>query len=345
MTRGLMIFALAAAALTPLQQQPTFRGGVQTVPVFVTVRDTDGTFAVNLTRDDFEVRDNGKVQTITQFTTATQALSSVLLLDGSSSMWSVFDTLMESANSFILRMLPDDRTAIASFADRFQMRQPFTSDRDELLRHLKDPFNVRTGLETHLWEGLQEAVLAVRKEKNRRVIVVLSDGKNWIAGAASSPPSMTPRVMPGPSGRRGQPQSVPMTVPSAAGGTQAVNVTAHAMDDDVMVYAIAMWTFTDKQEEKPDRSLMKLAEETGGGYYELRLNDDVNATFTQIATELHQQYLLGFTPAALDGKVHKLDVKVKKPGMLVRARRSYLASASASGESGGDEVAPNGKEK
>jgi len=326
MTRGLLIVALAGLSVAP-QQKPTFRGGAQTVPVFATVRDKDGAFALDLTRDDFEVRDNGKVQTITQFTTATQPLSSLLLLDGSSSMWSVFDSLMDSANSFILRMLPGDRTAIASFADRFQMRQPFTSDRDELLRHLRDPFNIRTGLETHLWEGLQESILAVRREENRRVIVVLTDGKNWIQGAVVSPPSMTPRTLPGSSGRPGQSGSVPITVPSAPGQTQPVNVVARAMDDDVMVYAVLMWTYTDKRQEEPDKHLARLAEETGGGYYELRVDDDVNATFTQIATELHQQYLLGFTPAALDGKTHKLDVKVKRPGMLVRARRSYLASA------------------
>jgi VWFA-related protein len=178
-----------------------------------------------------------------------------------------------------------------------------------------------------LWEGLQESILAVRKEENRRVIVVLTDGKNWIQGAVVSPPSMTPRNLPGSSGGPGRSGSVPMTVPSAPGQTQPVNVVARAMENEVMVYAVLMWTYTDKRQEEPDKHLARLAEETGGGYYELRVDDDVNSTFTQIATELHQQYLLGFTPAALDGKTHKLEVKVKKPGMLVRARRSYLASA------------------
>ena len=53
---------------------------------------------------------------------------------------------------------------------------------------------------------------------------------------------------------------------------------------------------------------------------------DLAPTFTRVAQELRSQYLIGFAPAALDGKVHKLEVKVAKPGMTVRARRSYLAA-------------------
>jgi Ca-activated chloride channel homolog len=316
---------LGAAALTSLEalQQPQFRGGTRTVPVYVTVRDGQGGFAVDLSRDDFEIRDEGKVQPITQFTTSTQQLSSLLLLDGSASMWSVWDSLIDGANGFVLRMLPGDRTGIASFADQFQMRQPFTSDRDELLAHLRDPFNVRSGLETRLWDALAEGVLALGRETNRRVLVVLSDGKNWVS---SQPPAETRA---GQFGRNQPRLPVPMPAPpsrSAAPSARSPAVVSSAVARDVMVYGIGMWTTYEKMPEAPDRTLARLAENTGGGYVELKLSDDINATFTQIATELHQQYLLGFVPAALDGKVHTIDVRVKQPGMRVRARRSYLAS-------------------
>jgi Ca-activated chloride channel family protein len=317
---------VVSLAPTPIDpgQQPQFRGGTRTVPVHVTVRDSEGRFALDLTKDDFEIRDEGKVQTITQFTTATQTLSSLILLDGSSSMWSVWDSLIEGANSFIIRMLPGDRTAIASFADRFQMRQPFTSDRDELLTHLRDPFNVRSGLETRLWDALAEGVLAVGTEPNRRVLVVLSDGKNWVSG---QPPATTRAGQFGRnSSRVPGPAPPPMATPSSS-ARAAGAVAASAMARDVMVYGIGMWTTPEKLAEAPDQSLARLADGTGGGYFELRLSDDINATFTQIVTELHQQYLLGFVPARLDGKVHTIDVRVKRPGVKVRARRSYLAAA------------------
>ena len=48
-----------------------------------------------------------------------------------------------------------------------------------------------------------------------------------------------------------------------------------------------------------------------------------------MAQELHTQYVLGFTPTVLDGKVHKLAVRIKKPGMNARARKSYLAGTAS----------------
>jgi Ca-activated chloride channel family protein len=76
---------------------------------------------------------------------------------------------------------------------------------------------------------------------------------------------------------------------------------------------------------RPDRGLRKVAEETGGGYFELSRADELNATFTRVAAELHSQYVLGFTPQAVDGKVHKLEVKIRQSGLVARARKSYFA--------------------
>jgi VWFA-related protein len=72
--------------------------------------------------------------------------------------------------------------------------------------------------------------------------------------------------------------------------------------------------------------LPAIAEETGGGYFELTRAEDLSATFTRVADELHRQYLIGFEPAKLDGRMHKIEVKVKKPGMKVRARIEYFAA-------------------
>ena len=58
----------------------------------------------------------------------------------------------------------------------------------------------------------------------------------------------------------------------------------------------------------------------------LKKTADLAPTFTRVAQELHAQYVMGFTPTQLDGKVHKLSVRIKKPGMTARARRSYVAA-------------------
>jgi hypothetical protein len=75
----------------------------------------------------------------------------------------------------------------------------------------------------------------------------------------------------------------------------------------------------------PDPGLARVAEETGGGYTEIRLGQDLGAAFTAIADELHTQYLLAFAPPKRDGKVHDIDVRVAQRGVKPRARKSYVA--------------------
>jgi VWFA-related protein len=111
-----------------------------------------------------------------------------------------------------------------------------------------------------------------------------------------------------------------------------------AREEDVMIYSIGIENiYFDGQKRvmsRPDRGLKGLSEETGGGYFLLKKTDELGATFTRVAQELHSQYLLGFSPALLDGKVHKLEVKVKKQGMSARARKTYIASVAAPSEGG-----------
>jgi len=104
------------------------------------------------------------------------------------------------------------------------------------------------------------------------------------------------------------------------------DVMARARDGEFLIYAIGLRSQLRGQGvTKPDPGLRKVAEETGGGYFELNRTDELNSTFTRVASELHSQYVLGFSPSALDGKVHKLDVMIKRPGLVARARKSYVA--------------------
>jgi VWFA-related protein len=81
--------------------------------------------------------------------------------------------------------------------------------------------------------------------------------------------------------------------------------------------------------DHPDEGLAKIAAVTGGGYFELTSTSDLAATFSRVADELHRQYALGFTPDKLDGKMHTIEVHVSGEGMMARARKSYLARATA----------------
>jgi hypothetical protein len=97
------------------------------------------------------------------------------------------------------------------------------------------------------------------------------------------------------------------------------DVEALSLEAEFMVYAIGM--------EGPGLTggLVKLADESGGGHFELMKNEDLTATFTEVADELHHQYAVGFTPVSLDGRIHPLEVRIARAGLTARARKSYVA--------------------
>jgi VWFA-related protein len=115
-----------------------------------------------------------------------------------------------------------------------------------------------------------------------------------------------------------------------------MDVMRRAQEADVMVYAVGLegraqptrggGGFGGMMSQRPDPGLAAIAAETGGGYFELRRAEELAATFARVAEELHRQYLIGFEPAKLDDRMHKLEVRIKKPGMKVRARKEYRAS-------------------
>ena len=75
----------------------------------------------------------------------------------------------------------------------------------------------------------------------------------------------------------------------------------------------------------PDPGLARVAEETGGGYAEIRPSEDLAAAFARVADELHGQYLLGYAPPKRDGKAHEVGVRVTTKGLKARAKKSYVA--------------------
>jgi Ca-activated chloride channel family protein len=292
------VMALAAGAIVtlsaqtpPAPQQPTFRTGTRTVPIYATVQDAYGGFATELTQDDFEIRDNGKVQKITQFSTSLQPLSAILLLDGSGSMLPVFAAVTEAASAFIIRMQPFDQVRVGSFADLVRLAPKFSSNRDELLEFLKNEFNIRMANETKLWDAVHEAITLLNLQAGRKIVFLFTDGYDTVSAATMD------------------------------------GIIGEAVKRNIAVYAVAMWTGRGLNMVRPNLALQRLTSETGGGFYELKESDEMNTTFTRIATELHLQYVLGFTPQKLDGKLHELEVRVlKHKGMKVRARKNYLAT-------------------
>lgn len=135
---------------------------------------------------------------------------------------------------------------------------------------------------TPLWRGIDQALEALGEEDDRRnVILVLSDGKD------SGPLTFRQRVV------------------------SPADVIDRARREDVMIYAIGMRSRSTPSippavrpgglqaalmADLPDPGLSRVAEETGGGYTEIRVGQDLGAAFAAVADELHTQYLLAFAP-------------------------------------------------
>jgi Ca-activated chloride channel family protein len=272
------------------QQQPTFRSGTQVVSLFATVLDGQKRLVPNLIQDDFEILDNDKLQPIVFFDNDVQPITVVVMLDTSGSMTGSISLLKSAAEQFLLRLLPKDKGRVGAFNDKIQFSARFTGNRDELVSELKD---LDYGNGTRLWDAVSASLDELQSIEGRRVILIFTDGDD--------------------------------TQSKARLGT----VIERARADEVMVYSIGLESnyFNGQRQvkSKPDGGLKKIADETGGGYFELEKTADLAPTFTRVAQELHSQYVLGFAPTVLDNKVHKLAVRMKQPGMTARARRSYLA--------------------
>lgn len=282
---------LSATALAA-QDAPTFRTSSQTVAIYATAVDGSGRLVPDLQEQHFEVFDNGKPQKLTLFKSDVQPVTVVVMLDTSGSMTLNLDLLKAAAEQFVLRLLPEDRARIGSFSDKIRISPQFTSNRDDLVRILHT--DITFGNPTFLWDAIDDSMSALAQESGRRVVLVFTDGEDQ--------------------------KSVREDFDS---------VMARAQSEDFMIYAIGLQSEILGQRTRPDRNLRRLAERTGGGYFELRRTADLNSTFTRVADELHRQYVLGFEPSVLDGKVHELDVRIKVNGVTARARKTYLASSSA----------------
>jgi Ca-activated chloride channel family protein len=305
-TLAVCVMGVLAAA----EQQPTFRGTGDSVRVFVTVTDRDGRLITTLSQTDFEVRDDGKPQPITLFDNTPQPIRLVVMLDVSGSMEGNLPLLRAGAAQLFARLRGDDVARVGSFGHAIAISPAFAHDADTLRRELPD--TVAPDAPTPLWRAINEALGAFGDETGdaRRVILVLSDGKD------SGPISFRERYV-----SQGE-------------------IIDRARRDDVMIYAIGMRSRGSRPiqpgigpgglqaaltADLPDAGLALVAEQTGGGYAEIRFGQDLGAAFARIADELHSQYLLGFAPPKRDGKMHDIDVHVATRGLKPRARKSYVA--------------------
>ena len=288
--RWLSVLTGAVLLVSPVGAQ-RIKVTTQTVPLYVTVTDEQKRLVPDLTKEDFEVYDNAKLQTLTNFDNEATPITVVVMLDTSGSMTLALDLVKDGAEAFLMRMLPIDKGMVGAFNDKIEFHPAsFTDNRDQLARALKD---LDFGYPTRLYDAIDQSIDQLNGADGRKTVLVFTDGDDNSSKKSSG------------------------------------SVMERARLEEVMIYSIGLeneyFNGQQKVRSSPDRNLRKLSEETGGGFFLLKKKDELGPTFTRVAQELHSQYVLGFSPETLDGKVHKLEVRLKRPGLVPRARRSYVA--------------------
>jgi Ca-activated chloride channel family protein len=304
-TMRTLLSTVAALGFVSALALPTIgqiRSGTQSVPLYVTVVDGTKRIVTDLVREDFEVYDNGKLQTLTTFDNQATPITVVVMLDTSGSMTLSIDLVKQAAEEFLLRLLPMDRAKVGAFNDKLEVKPepglPFSDNRDQLIRYLGD---LDFGYPTRLYDAIDFSITQLETSESRKVVLVFTDGEDTASKVDSG------------------------------------DVTTRARAHEVMIYSVGLendyFVGSQRVRTSVDRGLRRLSDETGGGFFNLKKKDELGPTFTRIAQELHSQYVLGFSPETLDGKVHKLEVRVKRPGLTPRARKSYVAPTGSTSQS------------
>jgi VWFA-related protein len=314
------VAVLLLGAWTPAQEPQPFRAGVDAVSIYATVRGRDGAFVPDLTREDFEIKDNGVRRDIVVFSREIVPITVAVMLDVSYSQETGVLWTRDAGRAFVDALLPMDRARIGTFGREIAISPRLTSDTRYLHRVLDE--EVWPGGETPLWSALDRAVTSLHDQSGRRVILALTDGLNSVSGGphlvSSSFGVVTASGRP-PSGTPGEP-----------GYSE---VRERLVDEGFMVYAVGRHlpprqhaTVYQLLYDGLSREMRELAVDSGGGFHVLASDVSPEAAMNQVADELHHQYVLGFTPTTMDGKVHKLEVKTKRGGLSVQARKSYRAA-------------------
>jgi Ca-activated chloride channel homolog len=293
---------ILCAGVVGLAAQQVFRGRLDTVPVYTTVTDRSNRLVTDLTKEDFQVFDNGRAQPITLFDNSPQPIRLIVLLDVSGSMSGNVRLVQLACEQLFKHLGPEDLVKIGTFGNEITISPTFTSDIAALREHV--PTSIPASAPTPLYRAVNQALSAFQDVQGRRVILVLSDGRD--------------------SGVFGFGEKF----------ISVIEVIDRAQQEDVMVYGIGLESRGTGGggigrdallSEPPDPELPRLATDTGGGYFEIRPRDDLGASFARVADELHRQYLIGFAAPAPDGRVHRIEVKTKNGDLKPRARKNYLA--------------------
>jgi Ca-activated chloride channel family protein len=287
------------AASPPQGDQPTrISVEVTRVSMAYSVTDRKGRFVTGLDKEEFEVLENGKPQSIAEFTAEpTLPLRVAVLIDTSNSIRERFRFEQEAASQFLSEMLRSsaDKAMVESFDSTAEVVCDLTENTDKLANAIN---GLRPGGGTAMYDAIRTASERLAQEQPsyqfRRIIVIVSDGED--------------------NQSRG-------TRDQALEGAQVA---------DTLIYAISTNNLGQGDTEG-DKVLKYFTAQTGGKSYFPFKVEDLSQSFDVIAEEVRHQYNIVYRPDPLlnDGLFHKVEIRVKgHKELTVRARSGYYARRS-----------------
>jgi Ca-activated chloride channel homolog len=291
---------LLIAVAMPHANAQRFRSG--TIGVRVDVLVTRGQELVRgLNAADFELRDEGVLQKVSEIEVEQIPLNLILAFDTSGSVaGDRMRSLVQAGQSLLDRLRPEDRVALLSFSTRVRLLAPLTPSRQQIHGAFA---TVEAGGATSLRDAAFAALALREDDPGRTLVLIFSDGADTASWLRS-----------------------PAVIEAAKRTDAVVYAVALAELRPVRMATNTGSRITFAAVQEAGKFLEHLTEETGGRVMFANSNKDLRATFTQTLAEFRDRYVLSYTPAGVSPTGwHRLDVKLKEKSGKVTARRGYFA--------------------
>ena len=271
---------------------PSIRVNSNLVLIPVSVVDRNKRSVVGLNKNSFRVYDDKVEQIITHFSMEDGPISVVFLFDASASMADKMRKAREAISVFLKTANPADEFVLIQFSDEVDLLLSFTKEAEEVLRHLT---LIQPRGRTALLDAIDLAIHQLRHAHNiRKAVVIVSDGGDNCSRRTIS------------------------------------EIKNLARESDVMIYALGIFDPWDlrsqtREEEAGPALLREVAKQSGGQSFEIKDLSELPYIAAKMGNALRTQYVLGYTPTKprIDGKYHKVNVKVVQPKGSSKLRASW----------------------
>ena len=252
----------------------------------------------SLSKNDFQVLEDGVEQDVTYFNTTEEPFDLVLVMDFSGSTVEKRGLIKKAAQRFVEYARAKDRIAVVAFATDIKIIADLTTDKS-LLKDSIDGIKLEGG--SPIWDAMKytyESILKKESVGRRSAVVLMTDGLD------------NSRVM-----------TFADTMETVRRG-------------DTTVFSIYLNTsmgggYLERIAKRSEDMMQMLADETGGQMYKAKGINDLNGIYEQIVNDLGKVYTVGYEPKndLLDGGWRDLGVKIKsQPNLVVKTRRGYYAN-------------------